>query len=663
MRCVVLLAGCAALCLGSCGDSDRPQPRAPAKAAHGEPSSKPEVSEQAQAEAAPPVASLDLSAFRQRALCMRKHTPRSRTDEISLADVEPLLPVPKGAKVVQAPRIDEDRVVAKLCLGAGSEADWQARLRRHYRRAGWQIVDATQLALARTRHGLLATQLPHELYASWGPAEEGPCADSGAKLLTLQVVARKHWQDVSGHPDARAEWWLADPDACAVPELSPGDKRRPSIILITADTLRADHLGSYGYFRDTTPNLDRLARDALLFENTVTPMATTLPAHVSLMSATNPMRHGVQKNGMRPAPGLFFFAEMLQQRGYMTAAFVSAMPVIRDTGMERGFELFVQPTDPNDEYLPEVRADVMTERAITWLRSKPRRPFFLWIHYWDVHDPYEPLPSERKRYRTTKELLAWLEERGIHDPKEQKGPFFRTRTRGATDTISAVELYNLYDAEVHYLDSQVAKLMAALEALGLYDESAIVFTADHGEGLLEHEWLHHGRIYNEELFVPLIFKLPAASHVEPRREQRFASLIDIVPTLVAVLELPVAPALRRQFEGINLLGNVRREYVFSQRVRLPAKILAKRGWEPGDKFAMTGAKWKFLHVPAVADQLFPMGDDRSETQDVIAEHPELAQKLRRMTEWKLRSYKSARRSPAPKVSDETAEALEGLGYR
>jgi len=416
-----------------------------------------------------------------------------------------------------------------------------------------------------------------------------------------------------------------------------------SVILITADTLRADHLHCYGYFRSTSPNIDSLAREGVLFENALTPITTTLPAHVSLMTGTTPLVHGIKGNfqlfdiPLETSEGLKTAAQMFQEMGYTTAAFVSAAPVKKATGIATGFDTFDEPEGR------ERTAAEVNERVFAWLDSAPREPFFLWIHYFDPHWPYKAPPDFKGKFRRNKKLDAYLKENKFPEPIPP--PTYM--------------MHNSYDREIKYLDSELGRLMEKFRSMGWYDETALVFTSDHGEGLGQHMWREHGRIYNEQLFVPLIIKFPASMGMKGQRRENMTALIDVVPTLVETLELPVPAQVRDQFEGRNALNDeMARDFVFSERTP------RERNWESGEKYSLTGKKWKYFLLTDGADELYCMEKDRAETVNVIDQFPEIADHMEREIRAILKDAESRTDGLRKKgaIRAEFEEQLRGLGY-
>lgn len=325
---------------------------------------------------------------------------------------------------------------------------------------------------------------------------------------------------------------------------------------------------------------------------------------------------------------------MLAAAGYSTAAFVSATPLKRRTGIAAGFTEFDQPKGAAR------RARVPTTRALSWLAEEPSEPFFLWVHYWDPHDPYRPPAEYKGRFSHT--------EPGLEEYFAEGGYVSRPRWNAARHN-------SRYDEEVLYTDSEIGRLLDGLRGRPDWDELAIVFTADHGEGLGQRNWRDHGRIYSGQLYVPLILRLPEG----PRglRVAEPVSPIDIVPTLVGALELPVSEAVRAQFQGVDLLAARPDRRILSERAH------RERAWEPGSRYALTGQRWRYVHSPEAGDELFDLSVDRWEKNNVIAEHPELAERLKSEL---LAARAAAAVGPAleqlDEVPPELAKELEALGY-
>ncbi len=410
------------------------------------------------------------------------------------------------------------------------------------------------------------------------------------------------------------------------------------VILITIDTLRADHLSAYGYFRDTSPAIDALAADGVLFQNSNTVMATTLPAHTSLFTSSYTPRHGVRSNlrfyrqpvvtdaGFRTAAQLFAAA------GYRTAAFVGAAPLRAETGIAAGFQSYSEPEGR------ERRAAVTTALAQSWLAEQPDERFFLWVHYFDPHDPYAPPAAYAGLFRTDERLRRWIRDLGIA-PEHRSASAYK---------------HNLYDAEIRYTDTQIGRLLDTLRERGLYDRAMIVVTSDHGEGLLQHGEIHHGVIFNEELDVPLIMKFPKGKGPEGKRVAKLVSLIDVLPTLVEALELPLDSS---QFDGINVLEAENR-YLMAEREH------TRHRYGSESNLTLRDAKWKYFYYSERPDELFDLETDYTEMRNVINEHPEVAERMKR--DLFALIHRSEQRGAGLEVrrdlSPERREDLRALGY-
>ena len=254
---------------------------------------------------------------------------------------------------------------------------------------------------------------------------------------------------------------------------------KPSVILITIDTLRADHVGCYGAQVVKTPTLDALAHDGVVFERAISQVPLTWPSHAVILTGTYPFQNGVQDfTGQPLAPQFRSVAQAFKQAGYATGAVVSAFVLDRSWGLARGFDFYddafsAATFEKKDIGLVDRRAGESVAHAIAWLKKTPRRPFFLWLHLYDPHSPYDPPEPYRTEYRS-----------------------------------------HLYDGEIAYADHELGNLMSWLKQNRLYDSSLIVALSDHGESLGEHGEDEHGFfVYNATVHVPLIVKPPAGSGI------------------------------------------------------------------------------------------------------------------------------------------------------
>ncbi len=296
---------------------------------------------------------------------------------------------------------------------------------------------------------------------------------------------------------------------------------RPNIILITLDTTRADRMGFLGSKRGLTPNLDAVARQGVVFTHAYSHVPLTTASHATILTGTYPQFNHVNDFGVPISPRLPYLPDLLHQQGYHTGAFVGSL--ILDPldgtapGFDRGFDIydagFQLRRHGADRYKTvERRASVVVDHALGWLSHLDSPPFFLWIHLYDAHDPYDPPPPFKERYASQP-----------------------------------------YDGEIAYADSILGKLFAELRKHGLFDETLIAVMADHGESLGAHGENTHGIfLYDETLHVPLMMKLPLNRTAGKRVETR-VGLVDVAPTLLQ----ESAIAIPKEMQGESLLAAIK----------------------------------------------------------------------------------------------------------
>ena len=280
-------------------------------------------------------------------------------------------------------------------------------------------------------------------------------------------------------------------------------------MLISIDTCRADRLSCYGYKRPTTPNIDALARDGAMFKMALTPVPLTTPSHSSMFTGTYPPTHGVHLNDYdHLADSNVTLAKILREAGYQTAAFVGAFPLDSRFGLNQGFETYDGRFSQGSEKVSFSRraGEEVNRPALAWLEGHAKKPFFLFLHYFDAHHPYKPHPPYTSAY--------------ADDP---------------------------YAGEIAYVDNCIGRVLDRLRALGVYDNTLVIITGDHGEGLGEHgEHTHSYFIYQSTLHVPLVIRAPGCG--KGLRVDENVSLVDIVPTVLDLLGLKI-PA---RVQGVSL---------------------------------------------------------------------------------------------------------------
>lgn len=416
-----------------------------------------------------------------------------------------------------------------------------------------------------------------------------------------------------GRVCALALLWAGLP-ACRRETPAPAPPPAPDVVLITLDTTRADHLGCYGYFRDTSPRLDEFARECVVFDRCIVPMATTLPTHLSILTALYPLEHGtlanVRHDGRRfePSPSLLSYAMVAQEAGYATAACVSATPVKRFTGIDRGFEFFDEPPGI------ERKAGRTTEVALRWLDEHDARPaskpLFLWVHYYDPHTPHTPPPPFDTWFETDAALEAHLAERR----------FAERATQLNGEIMVAREAVNLYDGEIRFMDEQLGRLLDALRRRPAWPRTVVAIIGDHGEGLCQHGLPGHGYIWHEHLHVPLLIRAPG---LVPRRTAQPISAVDLLPTVLGLMPGLPRGGLPQQASGRDVLATGDADdALFSQ----------QSGRERADQahptFALTTAEWKYVYHEGAPDELYQLSVDPFELVNVREQHADVAADLR-----------------------------------
>lgn len=347
-----------------------------------------------------------------------------------------------------------------------------------------------------------------------------------------------------------------------------------SVLLITIDTLRADHLSCYGYPRPTSPHLDALATQGILFRRAYSPCSYTLPAHASMMTGKYVPHHslGYQQGRGRLDPDReVTLAEILLSRGWSTAAFVSSAVLDRRWGLDLGFTVYDDRMTRGEENRPhELVRDgpLTTEAALAWLRTPDNRPFFTWIHYFDAHGPYIQ-PSPYNSFFAPEDYG----DRPLYLPVVDEGeaggiPRYQLlvddRDGICRHQFDARFYLASYDCGIRYVDQVVGELFQALQEMGLWNELVVIVTADHGEALGENGvYFFHGlTLTPDQIHVPLILKMPREMGPAGIQVDVPVSTVDIMPTL---LEMAGVDYGRLALEGLPLTWALTRPEVFARR--------------------------------------------------------------------------------------------------
>jgi len=434
------------------------------------------------------------------------------------------------------------------------------------------------------------------------------------------------------------------------PRLVPGDAREPGddapageppaeepppVVLIVLDAARPDHFGAYGYERETTPVLDALAAESLVYRQAVAECSYTLCSMPSLLSGLFFVQHGLIHDGLVLADEVVTLAEALRGAGYLTLGYTGNPNSSRMTGSDQGFdELYeIWKTHPGH----------ITRRVVRRLRQADvaARPFFLMIHYVPPHEPYAPDP-----------------EFDVFGDPAYDGPVTSDRELAQAvydrkielDESDLAEMVALYDGNLRMADAAVGRVLAGLKDAGRYDDALVIVTSDHGEAFFEHGWMGHNKtIYEEMLRVPLIVKLPRSW--EPPAEldlDRLVTLADVPATILRRLGLEAPAAVR----GLDLLDG-----------DPPERALYLRSAKKTDPWlGVRTRRWKAIWGNG-SGELYDLAADPGETVDVIAEHPLLRAGLALLLSRAIRAEEPLRAGArAGEISEEDRTMLRALGY-
>lgn len=317
---------------------------------------------------------------------------------------------------------------------------------------------------------------------------------------------------------------------------------RVNILLISIDSLRPDHLGCYGYDRDTSPVMDKLAHTGVLFKNTVSTTSWTLPAHISLFTSMDIMVHGVKGDGLSLYEEIGSLARELKEAGYRTGAFCSSPYMNPAFGLDRGFDSYhnidlempgfedtiLPPEKQRDAVHDDITSPRITELACEWLKKNKDKPFFLFLHFWDVH--YDYIPPDPYDRKFDPEYDGDIDGRGfIHNPLVNP----QMSERDLNHIIA------LYDGEIAWVDHHLGMIMEKLKESGLLERTLIVVTADHGDEFFEHGGKgHRNTLYDEVVKIPLIINGPGVTEKGMTVGEQ-AGIIDISPTILKLVGLKI----------------------------------------------------------------------------------------------------------------------------
>jgi choline-sulfatase len=399
---------------------------------------------------------------------------------------------------------------------------------------------------------------------------------------------------------------------------------KPNIVLVTLDTVRADRMGFLGSTRGLTPQMDALARQSIVFERAYSQAPLTPVAHASILTGTYPQFHELEDFGQRLGTSLPYLPDLLHASGYRTGAFVSS--IILDPrngfapGFERGFDTYDAGFHRRRRGEPRYssvqrRARDTVSQALEWLDHNSNAPFFLWVHLWDAHEPYDPPAPYAKRFAAAP-----------------------------------------YDGAIAYVDAEVGRLLGALRTKQLFANALIVLLSDHGEGLGGHGEKTHGvLLYDETIHVPLIVKLPGNRSAGQRVAARVGQ-IDVAPTILEVAHLAVPKEMQGQ-SAVRLIGSKsaadRPSYAETQYSRRAF------GWSPLSAVRIE----KYLYVKAPQEELYNLAADPAAANNLATKEAATTARIReQLAAFLARFAKSTKEGSQEGLDPETAQKLASLGY-
>ncbi len=409
-----------------------------------------------------------------------------------------------------------------------------------------------------------------------------------------------------------------------------GARRIKHIVLISMDTTRADALSCYGNKHKTTPNIDALAAEGVLFENAIAPTPLTLPSHSTMLTGTTPLYHGIHDNiYYQLDKSHVTLAEILKKKGFSTAAFIGSFMLDSQFGLDQGFDYY------NDEFedvqvslgINERRAGETSRLAREWIDDHYKENMFLFLHFYDPHMKY--------------------------DPPE---PYDSMFTDSSLAMSSVITQFGLYTGEIAYADHCIGQVINKLKSLSIYDSTLIIVTGDHGEMLGEHKEITHGFfIYRSVVRVPLVFKLPGRS--KPVRIKNTVGLTDIVPTICSLLNIK----LSSDIQGKDISPYLTQNNPVDLKRHIYSECLAPTKYKCNTLLALTSDRYKYIQT--TRPELYDMIEDPKESNNLIDQQPKQARLLRgRLQQIIEQTVTPDGLGNKTELNDQTIARLESLGY-
>jgi arylsulfatase A-like enzyme len=475
-------------------------------------------------------------------------------------------------------------------------------------------------------------------------------------------------------------WIARDISLHKTPRMANGASH-PSVLLIVVDTLRWDHLSSYGYSRKTTPHIDQIATNGLLFETTISASPWTTPSHAALFTGQYPSKTGVDGRNIVLDPARTTLAEILRRAGYQTAGFINNVYIRKQTGLARGFQQYEEFWGRNEgssimlllEFLRErlnPRPDTGAKETVAavehWLDLdwNKKNPFFLFVHFMEPHTPYG-VPDQYARNFLPSDVSLTEAKKVNQDPEMYVCGKLKMTNRDFRI------LNDLYDNDIRYLDDQIGALLENFRKRNLLDRTLIIFTADHGEHFGEHGLMSHElSVYEDLIHVPLILgyrsRLPKGERVA-----QINQTIDIAPT---ILELAGLNTKNLEPQGQSLVGkrdtngHAFAEYDNARAVDKIERRFSREGFPPNPIYrrkvlkAVRSQDWKLIWGTDGTRELYFISNDPHEQHNLYESHPDQAKQLQGVLAKWLASFRPSRFYRQEEVSREALEELKALGY-
>lgn len=411
----------------------------------------------------------------------------------------------------------------------------------------------------------------------------------------------------------------------------------PNVIFIVVDTLRADHLGCYGYERDTSPHIDALSRESVVFKNAVSQAPWTPPSIASMLTGLYPAELGYKDRPVVMEDSIVTLPEIFHANGYTTMGIISHVLVARRLGFAQGFDTYDQ---ENAEGHGHISSPSVIQKAVAFIESNRQNKFFLFLHLFDphydyiLHDDYNFFPGYNGTLQSGESIYSLRE----------KAP---EMTKQDLQYIKA-----LYDSEIRFTDAYIGHLLNTMKELDLYRNTMVVLTADHGEEFKDRdEWIGHSkRLYQESIHVPLIIKLPG--RYKQRVREDYTGLIDLMPSILRYMDFTFPADYPLSGSAIDFSGNDKNgRLVFSETRR--GNFLRAAAWQG----------WKLIDDRAARQlELYNLQRDPHESVNVADSNPDLAQTLLNALKTWVENTRTDLTSRAPAFTEEELQKLKSLGY-